>query len=130
MAKATQFCVGLDNKPGTLGKMCGVLTRAQVSIQAISVSADGECGWVRFLARPATRARAALNRARYQFCTRRVLSLSVTHEPGTIERVATQLAKARINIDYVYGSNPRVGPSSILVLGVSDLDRAAKLLRD
>lgn len=81
MAKATQYCVGLDNKPGTLGKLCGVL------------------------------------------------KLAVPHEPGVVERIASRLAKARINIDYMYGSNPVKGPSSTLVLSVSDVDRAAKLLK-
>ena len=38
MAKATQFCVGLANKPGSLAKLCAALSRAKVNIEAISVA--------------------------------------------------------------------------------------------
>lgn len=125
MAKATQFCVGLDNKPGTLAKLCTALRRAKVNIEAITVADNVECSWVRLMASPTAAAKAALTRGRFNFCTQRVLTLNVANRPGELERIAARLAKAGVNINYVYGSNAK-GPSSALVLSVSDLDRAAR----
>lgn len=125
MAKATEFCVGLDNKPGTLAKLCGTLKRAKVNIDAISVADNAQCCWVRMLASPAAPAKTALTKGRFHFCTQRVLTLRAANQPGELERIATKLAKAGVNINYVYGSNAPA-PSSTLVLSVSDLDRAAK----
>ncbi len=125
MAKATEFCVGLDNKAGTLAKLCGALKRAKVSIEAISVADNAQCCWVRMVASPAAAAKMALTKGRFHFCTQRVLRLQVAHQLGELERIAAKLAKAGVNINYVYGSNAE-GPSSTLVLSVSDLDRAAK----
>jgi hypothetical protein len=127
MAKATQFCVGLDNQPGTLAKLCGVLARAKVNIDAISVADSAECCWVRLIATPAAAAKAALRKGRFNFCTQRVLLLKVANRPGELERLAVKLARAGVNINYVYGSNAE-GASSALVLSVSDPDRAAKAI--
>ncbi len=128
MAKATQFCVGLDNKPGTLAKVCGALKRAKANIEAITVADNAECCWVRVVASPTAAVKKALARGRFNFCSQRVLQLRVANKPGELERIAATLAKAGININYVYGSNAE-GASSTLVLSVSDLDRADKLLR-
>ena len=128
MPRATQFCVGLDNKPGTLAKLCGALKRAKVNIEAITVADNAECCWARLIASPAAAARQALTKGRFNFCTQSVLRLRVANKPGELERIAAKLAKARININYVYGSNAE-GDSSTLVLSVADLQRAAKLLR-
>ena len=123
MAKATEFCIGLDNKPGTLAKLCGALKRAKVNIDAVSVSENAECCWVRMVATPAATAKRVLGRAKYHFCVQPVLTLPAHNRPGELERVASRLAKAGININYVYGSNSKGVPST-LVLSVSDLRRA------
>ncbi len=124
MPRAVQFTVALDNTAGTLGKLCGLLRKARVNIEAISVCDNTDCGWVRLVASPAPRARAALARGRYTVCAQLVLTVPLQNRPGELERVAGRLSKAGVNIDYVYGSTPR-GADSTLVLGVSDVDKAA-----
>ncbi|MFH0980832.1 MAG: hypothetical protein V2A79_04765 [Planctomycetota bacterium] len=127
MAKATQFCVGLDNQPGTLAKLCAALARAKVNIGAISVADNAECCWVRLVATPTAAAKAALKKGRFNFCTQRVLTVKLANRPGELQGIAAQLARAGVNMNYVYGSNAE-GASSMLVLSVCDLDRAAKAL--
>jgi hypothetical protein len=127
MAKATEFCIGLDNRPGTLAKLCTALTRAKVNIDAVSVSENAECCWVRMIATPAAAAKKALTQGRYHFCTQPVLTLQAHNRPGELERVASKLGRAGVNINYVYGSNAKGGPST-LVLSVSDLKRATAVL--
>ncbi len=125
MPRATQFSIGLDNTPGTLAKLCAILKRAKVNILAVSVADNTECSWVRMVVSPTAKAKAALQKAEVNFSTQRVLFLEVPHRPAVLAGIAARLAKARVNINYVYGSNAE-GPSSTLVLSVSDLARAAK----
>jgi len=125
MAKTTQFCVGLDNKPGVLAKLCGVLKRAKVNIQAISVADNAECCWVRLVASPSAKAKAALGKGKYHFSTQRVLTVQAANKPGELERITGKLARARVNINYVYGSTGD-GTKTMLVFGASNLARAAK----
>ncbi len=127
MPRAVQFSVALDNTAGTLGKLCALMRRARVNIEAIAVNDNTDCGWVRLVAAPAPRARAALARGRYTVCAQLVLTVPLENRPGELERVAGRLSKAGVNIDYVYGSTPR-GAASTLVLGVSDVDAAASAL--
>lgn len=127
MPKAVQFSVALDNTAGALAGLCGVLRRAKVNIDAISVSDNTDCGWVRVVATPPQKARAALARAGYTTSAQLVLTLDAPNRPGELERVAKKLAKAGVNINYVYGSNPP-GKGSTLVLGVSDAPAALKAL--
>ncbi len=127
MPKAVQFTVGLDNTAGTLAALCARLRRARVNIEAISVVDNADCGWVRLIATPAARARAALARARYTVCARLVITVPLENRPGELEALAARLARAGVDIRYVYGSTPR-GGSSTLVLGVSDVDAALAAL--
>jgi hypothetical protein len=125
--KAVQFSVALDNTAGSLAGLCGVLRRAGANIEAISVSDNTDCGWVRLVATPAPKARAALARAGLTAGAQLVIVLDAPNRAGELERVAKKLAKAGVNINYVYGSNPR-GTGSTLVLGVSDASAALDAL--
>ena len=125
MARATQFCICLGNKPGTLAKLCGALKRARVNIEAISVADSADCCLVRMVASPTTRAKTALTRGKYGFCTQQVLAVKAVNKPGELRRIAGKLARAGVNINYVYASTGD-GKSCLLVLSVSNLARAAK----
>ena len=124
--KAVQFSVGLDNTAGTLATLCAVLRKARVNIRAISVSDNADCGWVRIIAEPATKARAALAKAKYTVCAQLVVIADVADTPGALEGVANRLAKAGVNVNYVYGSHG-TGEAE-LVLGVTDAEGAIKAL--
>ena len=126
MAEATQFCIGLENKPGVLAKLCGCLRRANVNVDALFVSDDEECCWVNVVASPTPAARDALTEGGYHFYTEKVLTVQGENRPGQLEQISTKLTEAGINIIYIYGS--AVGSSFTAVLNVSDLDQAAKVL--
>lgn len=128
MAKLTQLGIGLDNKPGTLARLCAALRHAGVNIQAISASGDLESCWVRMIATPVGAAKTTLTEGGYHFTTQRVLALRVSNEPGQLERISGRLAREHININYIYGSNSE-GPGT-LIMSVSELDRAAAVLEE
>jgi hypothetical protein len=123
MPLVTQFCVGLNNVPGTLAKLCSALRKARINIDAISVADNAECSWVRFVGSPAAKAKRVLKRGRYHFSSHRALCVPVANRPGELERIATKLGKAGVNIHYVYGSNPAANKGT-LVLAANDLARA------
>lgn len=127
MPKAVQFTVALDNTAGTLAQLCARLRKAGVNIRAISVNDNTDCGWVRLIATPPDKARRALEKARYTVCAGQVLTVAAANKPGSLERIASKLARAGVNVNYVYGSTPDGGQST-LVLGVSNLNKAERAL--
>jgi hypothetical protein len=128
MAQATQFCVGLDNQPGMLAKLCEHLKQAGVNIEALFVSDDENCSWVNFIAAKTCDPERALSDGGYRFFTEKVLTVRMDNRPGALQDVAAQLAEAGVNIDYVYGS-AGAEPSFMLVVQVDDLTRAEKALK-
>jgi hypothetical protein len=128
MAKVTQLCVNLENKPGQLAKLTKALLRAKVNMQAISVVDNTTCGVVRVVASPVAKAKAALIRAGMSPCQQTVLMVKVKNEPGTVSAVVEKLAAKGVNINYVYGSAATDGKESLLVVGVDNLTKAAKAL--
>ena len=129
MAEVTQFCIGLENKPGVFARLCGTLKRAGVRINGLCVSDDEDCCWVNIVASPVSTTQETLREQGYNFFTEKVLAVQLDDRPATMERVAGALAKADINIDYVYGSGESDSPFTLL-MHVSDLAGAQAVLED
>ena len=127
MAVKTQFSVFLPNKPGQLGRLTGALSRAKVNIQAISVADTAESGVVRLLVDAAQKARKALARGKFASTESRVVAVCAKDVPGTLAKVAAKLAKAGININYIYGS--ATGGGALLVIATDKPAKADKLIK-
>jgi len=127
MNEATQFCIGLEDKPGLLARLCEALRTGGVNIQAIFVADDPECCWVNVIVDAVPDARRVLTERGYNFFTEPVLTIRLDDRPGELERVATTLCDARVNINYVYGSSAK-GAAFCLVLNVSDVAKAKTVL--
>ncbi len=127
MARGTQLSVTMENKPGQLAKLGAVLARAKVNIEAISVLDSSEVGVVRLVTSANAKARAALTKAGMNVVQQPVLIVKLPNEPGALGSAARKLAAARVNIEFVYGSAARAGQPSTIVIGVSDIVRAARV---
>ncbi len=128
MARGTQLCVSLENKPGQLAKLTATLAQAKVNIEAISVVDTATCCLVRLVTSSNAKAKAALSRAGLTPCQQPVILLKLADAPGALAGVAKKLADKGVNIDYVYGSAAGAGKPSLLVLGVDDIAKALKIL--
>ena len=115
-------------QPGTLAKLCSTLKRAKVNIEAISVADSADCCCVRLIASPVNAAKAALTKAKFPLCTRSVLTVSAPNKPGELAAISAKLAKAGVNISYVYGSTSK-REASVIVLAVDNLSKAERAIR-
>jgi hypothetical protein len=129
VARATEFCVAIDNRPGTLAKVCRLLRRGRVNVHAVSVCENTQCCWVRLVASPPRAAKQVLAREGYHYISQSVLTYVAQHRPGELERIASRLGKAGVNINYLYGSNAPGAATGLVVIHVSDAARATAALR-
>jgi len=127
MARGTQLSVMMENRPGQLAKLGATLARAKVNIEAISVIDSSEVGVVRLVTSANAKARAALKKAGMTVVQQPVLVAKLANEPGALGAAARKLAAAKVNIEFVYGSAAGAGKLSTIVIGVSDIARAAKV---
>jgi hypothetical protein len=126
MPRATQLSICLPNEPGALTKVTKALRAKKINILAISVVDNAEVCIVRLVTASAAMAKRAL--ARFAPVAQPVVVLKLPDEVGTLDKAAGKLARAKINIDYVYGSAAGAGEPSIVVLGVSHVSRALQAI--
>jgi len=123
MAKAKEFTVTIENKPGALGKCFLALAERGVNILAFQSYVEERESLVRFLTDDPATAKAVLGGLRMIFEETDVAVVRLAHRPGELARAALRLGENQINIDYSYcGSEP----GSTLVLLVFDVDNLTK----
>jgi hypothetical protein len=126
MAIRAELTVRLQNSPGALRRICQILGEERVNIIAVSVETAGR---LRILADNPLRAVNALKTHNYAVQSHDVLFLELSHSPGSLGEITQLLAKADVNIDYIYaagGSENR--KNVVVVIGVEDVVRAATLV--
>jgi hypothetical protein len=128
MAKAKEFTVAIQDKPGALARCFLALADRGVNILAFQSYVEERESLVRFVADNIAAAEAVLGEMHMIFEVTDVAVARVPHRPGSLGRAAARLGEARINIDYSYCGQEPGSPQSILVFGVDNLAKAAAVL--
>ena len=127
MEHVTQYCIGLEDEPGSLAGLCAAFRESGANIESVFVTYDTEGCWVHVTAQPQAAAEQALRKGHYTYVAEKVIKIPLTNHIGELERVAHRLAEEKINIDYVYGSGCPKTPFT-LVLSTEETERAARVL--
>jgi hypothetical protein len=127
MPVVKQLSVFLANKPGVLARLCETFADHKINIQGLSVSDTVDHAVVRMITSNPEKARAVLEDAAVLVVETDVLALKLPDRPGQLAMVAERLSKAKINIEYAYGTTGSSGAR--LVLRVSDTKKAMKILK-
>ncbi len=130
MPTTTQLVISGQSKPGALARVTAVLGEAGVNIKAFSAPEVMATGKLRLLVADLDSARAALKSAKIKFREEIALLLSLENKPGALRKVADTLMKSRINIKCGYCTPSREGKRAIVVLTVSNTDKALAILRN
>lgn len=130
MPVATQLVISGQSKPGALARVTAVLGEAGVNIKAFSAPEVAGTGKLRLLVADLDGARAALRSAKIKFGEETALLLSLENKPGALKKVAELLMKSRINIKCGYCTPSREGKRALVVLTVSNTDKALTILRN
>jgi len=128
MAKAKEFTVTIEDKPGALGKCCFALAERGVNILAFQSYVEERESLVRFLADDPASAKAVLGSLHMIFEETDVAVIRLAHRPGELGRAASRLGEEQINIDYSYCGLEPGSTRALVVFGVDTLTKAATLL--
>ncbi len=127
MAKARQFTVFCENRPGTLADGAKVLGDAKVNILAMLVTTAATEGYVRLVVDKPAKAKKALDGAGVHYTEEAVLHVELRNAPGALAAFAQKLADKGINITAGYQTAVKGSRKASVVLAVSDLDTAARV---
>lgn len=124
----TQIAVFLDNVPGMLAELCDILAAGKINILALTVSDTVDHAVVRMVVDKPAEAIHRLGEVGTLVVERDVVMMEVDNKAGVLQGVAKRLAAAGINIEYLYGTAIPKGRRGVLVLRVSNPEKAVRLL--
>ena len=128
MAKAKEFTVTIEDKPGALGKCFRALAERGVNVLAFQSYVEEGESLARMVVDNAAAAQSVLGSLRMIFEETQVAIVKVPHRPGELGRAASRLGEKAINIDYSYCGFEPESKLAMLVFGVDNLNVAAGAL--
>lgn len=125
MERITEIFVLLENRPSMLGELCSHLAENRINIEAIGAFQDSAKLYVKNI----NKAMKILSKLNYTTELRDVLKVELENRPGALADITTKLGNKGINIEYCYGTLNKRGKNTSVILDVSDINKAVKILK-
>ena len=123
-----QLAIFLENRPGTLARVCDALAESKINIYAICTSDTIDHTVMRMVVSDYRKALHIFEQHGTLVVEDDVLMVEGSNKPGSLSRIAHKLADTKINIEYAYCATPPDAKKGLLVMRVSDAKRALKVL--
>ena len=122
-----QISVFLENKPGTLLEMTGVLAKENIDMRALSLSETKDFGIARFIADDVYKAASVLKEAGFINSLTPVVGVEIPDDVGGLDKVLRVLNEAKINVEYMYAFlGGESGHAYMLFRVGKDMEKAAE----
>lgn len=123
-----QLALFLENRPGTLARLCDALAAAKINIYAISTSDTIDHSVIRMVVSDYRKALHIFEEHGTLVVEDDVLMVETDNKPGSLAKLAHRLAAAKVNIEYLYCATPPEAKKGLLILRLSDAKKALKAL--
>ncbi len=123
-----QLAVFLDNRPGTLARVCDALAESKVNIRALTTSDTVDHSVVRMVVDDPQTAVWLLEEHGAMVVEDDVVLVEGDNKSGSLADIARKLRDAKVNIEYLYCATPPASRKGLLVLRVDDPNKALEAL--
>ena len=123
-----QLAIFLDNRPGTLARMCDELGKAKINIYAITTSDTVDHTVIRLVVNDYQKAMNVFEQHNALVVEDDVVMLEGDNKTGSLARIAHKLAAAGINIEYCYSATSPSSKKGLMILRTSNAQKALKAL--
>ncbi len=124
-----QLSVFLENKPGTLSKVCRALAHEGINIHAMTVSDTVDHAVIRIVLSDPEKAMRMFESSGVLVIETDVIQIDLKNEPGQLAKLSDKLSLGDVNIDYAYCAADEEQKKGALILRVRDTKEALKLLK-
>jgi hypothetical protein len=128
MQITTQLALFLENRPGTLARVCDALAAEKINIFAISTSDTVDHSVVRMVLSDSDKALKLFEAHGSLVVETEVLMIDGDNKPGSLAQIAHKLADAKVNIEYAYLATSPTAKKGLLILRASNPQKALKVL--
>ena len=126
--KVKQISVFLENTIGRLAEITKVLSNREINIRALSIADNTEFGILRMIVGQPEEARSILERSGFVVLETEVIVVEVVDKPGGLAQILEIMAKAELNLEYLYAFVSPKGRNALVVLKVEKPVSAIELL--
>src|SRR5258708_35916328 len=126
MPVTKELTIRMENRPGSLGKICRELADHGVNIMAFQSIPSEKTILVCIVVDKPAAAEAVLDSEGMTYTEGEVPQVKIPHGPGRLARAACKLGDANINYAYC-GVEPSTN-TPLVVFGVTEVGRAATIL--
>ena len=130
MEKVEQISVFLENQPGRLAEVTGILVEANINIRALSLADTTDFGILRMIVSDYEKARQELKARGFTVGTTDMVAVEVRDTPGGLHGILKLLKNANVNIEYMYAFVQRSGENAIIIFRFDNIDAALGHLKE
>lgn len=128
MPITNELTIRMDNRPGSLGKVCQTLADRGVNIMAFQSIPSQKTILMCIVVDNLAAAEAILDSEGINYSEGEVAQVKLPRGAAGLARAASKLCDANININYAYwGVEPSTN-APLVIFGVTDVGRAAAIL--
>jgi len=127
MTTIRQLSVFLENKAGRLQEVLDTLSSGSINLTALTIADTSEYGIVRLLVSDPEKGCKLLKMCGYSVNLTEVISLSVSHEPGSLAKILKKFSEENLSIEYMYAFC--LGDKAIIVLRTDNHAKAFEIIR-
>ncbi len=125
-----QISVFLENRSGQLSEITDLLARNHVDLRAIHIAETADYGVLRLITANAQETTQILLSQGFVLSVTPVTAVAVPDEPGGLARLLNILAKAEVDIEYMYSVFGRKDDYAYMIFRVADAKRLEEILAD
>jgi hypothetical protein len=127
-----QISVFVENKPGRLESVIGVLSENQIDIRALSLADTMDFGILRLIVDQPDEASRRLKDAGFAVKQTDVVAIAISDRPGGLHEALTLLSGEGVGIEYLYAFVGTAGfdphGKALTVLRTDDNEKAVEIL--
>jgi hypothetical protein len=128
--KLKQISVFMENRRGRLAEVARTLGNASINIRALSLADTSDFGILRLIVNEPEQALKILKDNGYTVRDTEVIAVEVDDQPGGLAEILAALAKADINVEYMYAFVEKSQNKAVLVFRFENLPKAVSALQE
>jgi hypothetical protein len=126
--KVEQISIFMENRPGAVERVTGVLGKASINIRALSLADTSDFGILRLIVNDVAAAQKVLQENGFTVKRTDVVAVEVPDRPGGLHDILTILSENKINVEYMYAFIEQSGENAIMIFRFNPTDAAIDVL--
>ena len=129
MPVVTQLSVMVENKRGALAEICTKLAEKAVNISGMMAPDQPGLAPVRLVVNHLDTAKKVFDQLGLRYMEEQVFNVRVSDKPGALGKITRKLADSGVDIRFAYATILKGAGDANIVLGVSDVEAASKVVK-